>query len=208
VLQKLIDDYAAQGKLVAGVDEVGRGPIFGPVVAAAVILPFDFYDPGINDSKQTTQTQRKKLVDIIKKNAISYSIAEVSAEDINKDGIQLCTWRAQRQAVNSLIPRADLTIVDGNLSIPHLESEQLTVIKADTKVLCVAAASILAKNYTDELMKILDVKYPQYGLKGNKGYTSEQHLEAIRQHGVTPLHRIGFKNVAKILGLEKQIRII
>jgi ribonuclease HII len=106
-----------------------------------------------------------------------------------------------------LVPRANLVIIDGNLSIPHLETEQLAVIKADTKVLCVAAASILAKNYTDELMTILDVKYPQYGLKGNKGYTSVEHLEAIRQHGVTPLHRIGFKNVAKILGIEKEIKI-
>ena len=177
--------------LVCGVDEAGRGPLCGPVVTAAVILPCGLYIEGLNDSKKLTEKKREKLFDIICESAIAYSIMQSSVEEINETDILSATQSAMRRAVDALSPRADFALIDGNIardfSIPTM-----TVIGGDAKSPSIAAASILAKVTRDRLCLELDKEYPQYQIAKHKGYGTKVHMDALREFGPSPIHRIKF----------------
>ena len=177
--------------LVCGVDEAGRGPLCGPVVAAAVILPCGLYIEGLNDSKKLTEAKREKLFDIICESAIAYSIMQSSVEEINETDILSATQSAMRRAVDALSPRADFALIDGNVargfSIPTK-----TVIHGDALSPSIAAASILAKVTRDRLCLDLDKEYPQYQIAKHKGYGTKVHMDALRKFGPSPIHRTKF----------------
>lgn len=178
-------------KLVCGVDEAGRGPLCGPVVAAAVILPCGLYIEGLNDSKKLTEKKREKLYDIICESAIAYSIMQSSVEQINETDILEATQSAMRRAVDALSPQADLALIDGNVargfSIPTK-----TVIHGDALSPSIAAASILAKVTRDRICYELDKQYPQYQIAKHKGYGTKVHMDALREFGPSPIHRTKF----------------
>jgi ribonuclease HII len=184
----------AQGfRLIAGVDEVGRGPLAGPVVAAAVILPEDFFLAGIDDSKKLTERKRLEFAEIIKKEAISYSVAMIQADEIDEINIYEATKKAMKAAIVSLEPKPDFLLIDAmKLETPYPTE---SIIKGDAKSISIAAASIVAKVARDELMKELSVSYPVYGFQQNMGYGTKEHLEAIKRYGVTPYHRKSFSPV-------------
>lgn len=177
--------------LVCGVDEAGRGPLCGPVVAAAVILPCGLYIEGLDDSKKLTEKKREKLFDIICESAIAYSIMQSSVEEINETDILSATQSAMRRAVDALSPHADFALIDGNIargfSIPTM-----TVIGGDAKSPSIAAASILAKVTRDRLCLELDKEYPQYQIAKHKGYGTKVHMDALREFGPSPIHRTKF----------------
>ena len=182
--------YAEKG-LIAGVDEVGRGPLFGPVAAAAVIL-----DPGseilyLNDSKKLSEARREALYDEIMEKAIAVGVGMVSAARIDEINILQATYEAMREAISKLSPRPDFLLADA-VTIPGLSVPQLGIIKGDAKSLSIAAASVIAKVTRDRLMYEYDALYPGYGLAKNKGYGTAEHIEALRRLGPTPLHRRSF----------------
>lgn len=177
---------------VAGVDEVGRGSISGPVVAAAVILPPGFYHPKLRDSKKMTQAQRVEVAIYIKENAIAYSIQEVSAADIDRINILQASWQAMDMAINGLSTVPDHVLVDGNAFYPHYHIGYTTVIKGDDTYAAISAAACLAKVYRDELMTQLDAKHPEYDWKQNNGYGVPKHISALKEFGATPYHRKTF----------------
>lgn len=187
--------------LVAGVDEAGRGPLAGPVVAAAVILddmqPID----GLADSKKLTARQRDKLYDEIRAKALCCSIAEASVEEIDEINILQATMLAMRRAVEGLRLKPSMVLVDGN-RLPVLKVPAEAIVKGDAKVAAISAASILAKVHRDRLCEQLDEAYPQYGFAGHKGYPTVDHVAALKQHGVTPAHRRSFGPVRVVLGLQ------
>ena len=188
----LEDKLTEQGcKYVCGVDEAGRGPLCGPVVAAAVILPRDVEIPGLNDSKKLTEKKREALFDVICEKAIAYSIAYGTVEMINQTNILEATMHAMNEAVNSLSINADHALIDGNIargfSIPTT-----TVIHGDAISPSIAAASILAKVTRDRLCADLDAEYPMYGIAKHKGYGTKDHMEALRKYGPAPIHRTKF----------------
>ncbi len=185
---------------IAGVDEAGRGPLAGPVCAAAVILPKDIEIDGINDSKKLTEKKRDALFDIIKEVAVAYCVEFVYPDVIDDINIKNATALAMHRAVENLSEKADFVIIDGNDNFPY-DIPFEYVIKGDAKSQTIAAASILAKVSRDRLMVELDEKYPQYGLKKHKGYGTKTHMEAIQQFGVTDIHRKSFMT-AKVLGKE------
>ena len=176
---------------VCGVDEAGRGPLAGPVCAAAVILPRDLEIPGLNDSKKLTDLKRRELYDIITEQAVSYGIALVSHEEIDEINILQATFLAMERAVAQLNVTPDLALVDGNRS-PNLEVPVRTVVKGDSLSASIAAASILAKVTRDRLMEELDETYPAYGFAVHKGYGTKRHYEALTQYGPSPIHRMTF----------------
>lgn len=205
-------DAAAQGfKAVAGVDEVGRGPLAGPVVAAAVILPRGFTHPEIKDSKMLSSKQREKLAPIIQQFATSWALGIIDVEGIDRLNILRASLTAMAQALRRLSPQADMALIDGNQKIP---SEffvgigakaaqplcQKTIVKGDQLCLSIAAASIIAKVARDQMMVDFDKQYPQYGFAGHKGYGSAAHLAALQRYGPTPIHRRSFKPVRDLLG--------
>lgn len=177
--------------VVCGVDEAGRGPLCGPVVAAAVILPRDAEIPGLNDSKKLTEKKREALFDVICEKAIAYSIAYGTVEMINQTNILEATMHAMNEAVNFLSINADHALIDGNIargfSIPTT-----TVIHGDAISPSIAAASILAKVTRDRLCADLDAEYPMYGIAKHKGYGTKDHMEALRKYGPAPIHRTKF----------------
>lgn len=183
--------------LVAGVDEVGRGCLFGPVVAAAVILPDELLSElksaGIKDSKQLTNVGRKKFDLIIRQVALDYQIGYCSAAEIDQLNIFQASLLAMKRAVIKLKLRPSLCLVDGKWPIPNLEIQQQSIIKGDEQILAIAAASILAKVWRDELILRLAKKYPQYGLEANKGYGTARHLLALKEHGPSRHHRRSFR---------------
>ena len=183
---------------VAGVDEAGRGPLAGPVCAAAVILPKGLVLDGVNDSKKLSEKKREKLFDLIIESAVSYSIQFSSPEIIDEINIKQATSLAMHNAVAALETVPDFVIIDGNDKIPY-DIPYEYVVKGDAKSQTIAAASILAKVSRDRLMCELDEKYPEYGLKKHKGYGTKQHIEAIRKFGVADIHRKTFMT-AKVLG--------
>ncbi len=185
-------------ELVAGIDEAGRGPLAGPVCAAAVILPKDLVIDGINDSKKLSEKKRELLFDVITKAAIAYSIEFVSPEVIDEINIRQATALAMHNALKNLETKADFVIVDGNDNIPY-EIPFEYVIKGDAKSQTIAAASILAKVSRDRLMTELDKEYPEYCFAKHKGYGTKVHIEAIQKFGVSPVHRKSFMT-AKVLG--------
>lgn len=179
---------------IAGVDEVGRGPLAGPVLAAAVILPTGLLIPGVDDSKKLSQHKRESLFEVIMDQALSIGIGSVGPETIDSINILQATRLAMLNAVQQLSPQPDYLLIDGitpiNSALP-----QKTVKKGDSLSLSIAAASIIAKVTRDRLMAEMDQRYPGYGFAGHKGYGSAAHLEAIRRLGPSPIHRLSFGGV-------------
>ncbi|WP_339410068.1 ribonuclease HII [Pseudomonas sp. EA_35y_Pfl2_R5] len=191
-------DFTLVQELVAGVDEVGRGPLCGAVVTAAVIL-----DPlrpilGLNDSKKLTEARREKLFDEIREKALSWCIARAEVEEIDKLNILHATMLAMQRAVEGLGITPKLALIDGN-RCPVLQMPSSAVVKGDSQVPAIAAASILAKVSRDREMQLLDAQYPGYGIAGHKGYPTPVHLEALRRLGPTPIHRRSFAPVRALL---------
>ncbi len=180
-------------KLEVALDEVGRGCLAGPVVAAAIILPEDFFHPEITDSKQLNEKKRKELDPIIRENAIEYAIAEISPEKIDEINILNASFLAMHKATDKLSIVPEFLLVDGNRFNKYKDTPHFCAIKGDSHYLNIAAASILAKNYRDELMEKLGDEYPQYQWKKNKGYPTIAHRKAIETYGITPYHRKTFK---------------
>ncbi len=176
---------------VCGVDEAGRGPLCGPVVAAAVILPRAAVIEGLDDSKKLTEKKREKLFDIINEVAVAYAIAEASPEEIDEINILNASMLAMRRAVEALPVKADFALIDGNCS-RGFEIPTETVVKGDAKSYSIAAASILAKVTRDRGCIELDEKYPEYGIKKHKGYPTKDHMDAVRKYGPSPIHRKTF----------------
>ena len=183
-------------KYVCGVDEAGRGPLAGPVCAAAVILPADCEIEGLNDSKKISEKKRELLYDVILEKAIAYSIAYGTLEEIEKYNILEATYIAMNRAIDSLNINADFALIDGNRVPKGIKIPCETVVKGDSKSFSIAAASILAKVTRDRLMLEYDKKYPEYLFAKHKGYGTKAHYEAIKQNGVCEIHRLSFlKNV-------------
>lgn len=179
-------------RLEAGCDEAGRGCLAGPVVAAAVILPPDFSDPLINDSKQLTEPCREALREVIIREAIAWAIGICSPEEIDEINILNASILAMHRALDGLSVTPEAIIVDGNRFKPYRSIPWTTVVKGDGKYANIAAASILAKTERDHIMNRLAKEYPPYGWESNKGYPTKLHRDAIREHGPTPLHRMSF----------------
>ena len=176
---------------VCGVDEAGRGPLCGPVVAAAVILPEGLYIEGLNDSKKLTEKKREKLFDEICNSAIAYAIAESTVEEINETNILEATLLAMRRAITSLPVKADFALIDGNVS-KDFPLPAKAVIHGDAISPSIAAASILAKVTRDRACVALDKLYPHYGIAKHKGYGTKIHMDALRKYGPSPIHRTKF----------------
>ena len=176
---------------VCGVDEAGRGPLAGPVFAAAVILPENCVIEGLNDSKKISEKKREALFDVIKEKAISFSIASVDEKTIDEINILQATYLAMKKAVEGLDVPADYALIDGN-RMPPLSIDGETVVKGDAKSPSIAAASILAKVSRDRFMLELDEKYPQYKFSQHKGYGTKLHYEMLTEHGVSDCHRMSF----------------
>ena len=182
-------------RLEAGCDEAGRGPLAGPVYAAAVILPPDFHHPLLNDSKQLTARQRETLRPIIEKEAVAWAVEAVSAEEIDQLNILWASVTGMQRAVLRLDPAPDFLLIDGNKFRPFDRfgrKDYRTVVHGDATYASIAAASILAKTYRDEFMRELARDYPQYGWDSNMGYPTAAHIEAIRRYGYTPWPRKSF----------------
>ncbi|PQL19161.1 ribonuclease HII [Veillonella denticariosi JCM 15641] len=188
---------------VAGVDEVGRGPIAGPVTVAAVILPPMTLIPGLNDSKKLTEEKREALYDIITKEAVAISCVSYGPEKIDELNIYEATRQAMYEAVRTLSVPAEAVVVDA-MKLPDLTVPVESIIKGDSKSANIAAASIIAKVTRDRYMKRLDEEYPGYGFGIHKGYYTELHKEAVEQQGVTPLHRKSFEPIKSIVGWVKE----
>ena len=183
-------------KYVCGVDEAGRGPLAGPVCAAAVILPEDCEIEGLNDSKKLSEKKREALYDIIISKALAYSVCYGTVEEIEQYNILNTTFLAMNRAIESLKISADYALVDGNRVPKEIKIPCETVVKGDAKSASIAAASILAKVTRDRLLLEYDSKYPEYGFKNHKGYGTAAHYAAIKEYGPTPVHRLSFlKNV-------------
>ncbi len=183
--------YSEGYNFVCGVDEAGRGPLCGPVVAAAVILPKDEYIEGVNDSKKLTEKKREKLYDDIMKKAVAVSIGISDVDVIEKVNILNATKLAMKQAIEKLSIKPDYVLIDGNQMIDiNIKAE--TVVSGDAKSLSIAAASIIAKVTRDRMLIEFDKKYPEYGFAKHKGYGTKSHIEAIQKYGLTDIHRSSF----------------
>ena len=190
--------YHAEGyTVICGVDEAGRGPLAGPVFAAAVVLPEGLEDLGLNDSKKLSEKKREQLFDLIKEKAIAYSIASADENEIDRLNILHATYLAMKRAVDGLSVRPDLALIDGNRK-PNTGVEEVTIVKGDSKSISIAAASILAKVSRDRYMLELDKMYPEYEFAKHKGYPTALHYEKIKEHGISPVHRLSFlKNLSE-----------
>lgn len=194
---------------IAGVDEVGRGPLAGPVVAAAVILPRNFSHPDIKDSKMLNASQRERLAPLIQQAALSWALGIVDVAAIDRLNILRASLTAMAQALHGLAPAPDCALIDGNQKIPLAviaevgltarPLHQQTIVKGDQRCLSIAAASIVAKVARDRMMVDFDAQYPEYGFAGHKGYGSAAHLAALARHGPSPIHRHSFKPVREAL---------
>ena len=176
---------------VCGVDEAGRGPLCGSVVAAAVILPEGLYIEGLNDSKKLTEKKREKLFDIIKEEAIAYCIASASVEEIDELNILEADLLAMRRAIDGLSVKADFAIIDGNIA-RDFQIPAGAIVKGDATSMSIAAASVLAKVARDRICADLDRDYPEYGIAKHKGYGTKAHMDALRKYGPSPIHRKKF----------------
>ena len=176
----------------AGCDEAGRGPLAGPVYAAAVILPKDFYHPLLNDSKKMTEKAREELRHIIEREAIAWAVEEVSAAEIDTINILNASIAGMQRAVRKLIVKPEFLLIDGNKFKPFDDYKYQCVVKGDATYASIAAASVLAKTYRDEYMRKLAKEYPQYGWERNMGYPTKEHVDGIIKHGYTPHHRKSF----------------
>ncbi|MDP4132624.1 MAG: ribonuclease HII [Bacillota bacterium] len=198
-MMEIENKYAIEGyKLIAGVDEAGRGPLAGPVYASAVILPADCFIEGLNDSKKLSPKMRESLFEIIKDTALCYGIAFASVEEIERYNILNATFLAMRRAINMLDPAPDFVIVDGNQNIRELKVKQQPIVKGDSKSQSIAAASILAKVSRDRYMIDIAKEFPEYNFEVHKGYGTKMHTDLIKQHGPSKIHRLSFlKNIVK-----------
>jgi ribonuclease HII len=177
----------------AGCDEAGRGCLAGPVFAAAVILPKDFYHPLLNDSKQINKSNRDLLRKVIEDNALDFAVSKVSNEKIDEINILKASILAMHQALDELKLAPKFLIIDGNKFYPYRNIPHQCIVKGDSKFMSIAAASILAKTYRDEFMKNAHQEFPYYNWISNQGYPTKAHREAIEKHGITPLHRKTFR---------------
>lgn len=180
-------------KSEAGCDEVGRGCLAGPVVAAAVILPKNYKHNLLNDSKQLTEQVRLELDEVIKRDALAWAIAEVSPQEIDQINILSASFKAMHLALDQLQTTPELLLIDGNRFKTYKQIPHQCIIKGDAKFLSIAAASILAKNYRDDFMKKLANEFPGYGWATNVGYPTIQHRNGIKKQGITPHHRLSFQ---------------
>lgn len=185
----MLKDHFYEGLTEAGCDEAGRGCLAGSVYAAAVILPLEYQNEQLNDSKKLTDHQRKALRTIIERDAVAWAVGIVTAEEIDEINILNASILAMHRALDQLKVRPEAVIVDGNRFKPYGDLPYTTIVKGDGKYLSIAAASILAKTYRDDYMDQLAEEYPQYDWKSNKGYPTKKHRAAIKEYGITPYHR-------------------
>ncbi len=191
-----------EGLLEAGCDEAGRGCLAGPVYAAAVILPPDYHNEQLNDSKQLSEKHRYELREVIERDALAWSVGVVDNNEIDRINILRASILAMHRALDALSLRPQAVIVDGNRFSPYRDLPYTTIVKGDGKYLSIAAASILAKTYRDDCMLALHKEYPCYSWDRNKGYPAPAHRQAIRQHGPSPYHRMTFN----LLGEDPQLQ--
>ena len=190
--------YSNKVKVIVGVDEAGRGPLAGPVVAAACILSRTCINKEINDSKQLTEKKREELFEVIKKDAVAYGVGIVSAEEIDTLNIYEATKKAMKEAINNLKVKFDLILTDA-MPLKGFDVEVVPIIKGDAKAMPIAAASIIAKVTRDHMMEELGKKYPEYGFEVHKGYGTAKHMEALKKYGpIKGIHRFSYKPVAKV----------
>ena len=190
-------------KYIAGIDEVGRGPLAGPVVTACVVMPYDEMIDGVFDSKKVSKKNRERLFDIIKEKAISYSISVKNQDIIDEINILNATKESMKESFNSLTVKPDLLLVDA-VKLDICDNEK-PIVKGDATSYAIACASILAKVYRDRLMEEYAKQYPEYDFENNVGYGTKKHIEAIKQFGITPIHRLSF--LGKIIGENECKRI-
>jgi len=195
----MLKNYYEQGRVEAGCDEAGRGCLAGSVYAAAVILPPDYHNERLNDSKKLTARQRYALRQNIERDAVAWAVGVVTPQEIDQINILNASILAMHRALDQLQVRPEAIIVDGNRFKPYRDLPHTTIVKGDGKYLSIAAASILAKTYRDDEMVRLAQEYPDYDWQHNMGYPTRKHREAIRQHGITPYHRRTFN----LLGSEE-----
>lgn len=188
----MLKNYYEQGRVEAGCDEAGRGCLAGSVYAAAVILPPDYQNERLNDSKKLTARQRYALRQDIERDAVAWAVGVVTPQEIDQINILNASILAMHRALDQLQVRPEAVIVDGNRFKPYRDLPHTTIVKGDGKYLSIAAASILAKTYRDDEMVRLAQEYPDYDWQHNMGYPTRKHREAIRQHGITPYHRRTF----------------
>lgn len=189
----MLDSFYIAGTIEAGTDEAGRGCIAGPVYAAAVILPADFHNQELNDSKQLSRHTRERLREIIMKEAVSWCVASASPGEIDDVNILNASILSMHRALDGLSVTPEHIIVDGNRFKPYKDIPFTCFVKGDGKYASIAAASILAKTFRDDFMREAATQYPQYGWEVNCGYPTKAHREAVMRHGITPLHRKSFK---------------
>lgn len=189
------------GRIEAGCDEAGRGCLAGAVYAAAVILPPDFHNDELNDSKQLSERRRYALRPIIEAEAVAWAVGVVTPEEIDRINILKASFLAMHRAIELLKVRPEHLLIDGNRFTPYPGIGHTTVVKGDGKYLSIAAASVLAKTYRDDYMNRLATEYPEYAWDVNKGYPTKAHREAIRQYGITPYHRKTFRLLPQQLEL-------
>ena len=189
-------------KLECGTDEAGRGCLAGPVTAAAVILPHDFKNSILNDSKQLSEARREKLRPFIETSSMCYAVSHIFPNEIDKINILNASIMAMHKAIDKLTSVPEFIIVDGNKFKPYKFIEFETIVKGDGKYLSIAAASVLAKTYRDEYMNVIHEEYPMYNWKQNKGYPTKEHREAIKKHGITKYHRKSFRLLPEQLKLD------
>ncbi len=195
-----LTELTKEPEFICGVDEAGRGPLCGPVAAAAVIMPKGLIIEGVNDSKKLTEKKREELFDIIIKNAIAYSVVFEDEKTIDEINILNATLQAMEKAINSLSVKADFALIDGNRN-KGITTPNKTIVKGDSLSHSIACASILAKVSRDRLLEKYDEEYPEYGFKNHKGYGTKAHYEAIEKYGILPIHRRSF--LKKILEAKK-----
>ena len=188
--------------LETGTDEAGRGCLAGPVTAAAVILPENFENKILNDSKQLTEKAREKLRPIIEEQAVSFAVTHLEPVVIDNINILNASIKAMQESILKLDPKPEYIIVDGNRFKPVLDIPHSCIVKGDAKFMSIAAASVLAKTYRDEYMNKIHEEFPMYNWKQNKGYPTQEHREAIRKYGVTKYHRMSFRLLPEQLKLE------
>ena len=193
--------YLNKNVIEAGCDEAGRGCLAGAVYAAAVILPPDFRNELLNDSKQLTERQRYQLREVIEREALAWAVGIVTPEEIDRVNILKASFLAMHRAIDQLKVRPEHLLIDGNRFTKYGNLPHTTVVKGDGKYLSIAAASILAKTYRDDYMNVLHQEYPLYDWNQNKGYPTKKHRAAIREHGATPYHRMTFN----LLGEDPQL---
>ena len=197
----MLQPFLTPGIIEAGCDEAGRGCLAGPVTAAAVILPPDFQNELLNDSKQLTERQRNQLRPIIEREALAWAVAFVSPEEIDKINILKASITAMHRAIDQLSIRPEALLIDGNRFTPYHDIPHTTIVKGDGKMMSIAAASVLAKTHRDEYMCRIAEEFPQYDWATNKGYPTKKHRAAIAEFGASPYHRMSFQLIDRKLSL-------